>query len=499
MAPVLAMPRFIQRTFTAFKARVSARIVALTVPSWGHAEYFEHTFANYVKEGYKRNEIIYACINATSRTAASVALIVHQAKDDLALPDSDLQKLLKRPNPMMTEYEYWIWTITFLMLAGVSYWQKIRDGSGRVIEMWPIRPDYVRPAISDQAGLTEYRIWMNGIEIETIPARDMVIFKLPDPMDLFGRQSPLEIIARTADVDNSLTDLLKVLMQRGAMPMGILTTKQRLTDDAAADIRRRWEERYSGYNNWTSPAVLDSEATYQRTGMTMNEMHFSELDGRAETRICMVYQIPPILIGATFGLQRSTFSNYQEARRQWWEDSLSALYKQFADGIQNQLVPDFEDDVIVKWDFSKVPALQDERDARWTRALAAVEKGVITVNMGLKEMGLPTVGKEGDVFLRSSSTVAVPNNAADDELSTTGDVSTNAADEQAQRDELRAAVQGKALTTISAEAIVPVKIIGAPLPTKKATAVDPFKQAEIDRMFEMYKTLKNGKHAGVVA
>lgn len=405
------------RISTAIKARVTQRIVALMQPTWPYGvrpEYWDRTFENYVKEGYKKNEIIYACVNTTANTASSVALRVHDRESDVLMPDHPLQLLINRPNRMMSEYDFWSWSLTDQMLGGVAYWQKIRNQAGQVIEMWPIRPDYVKPDVEVNAGLTDYRIRINGIDLESVARTDMVSFPLPDPLNLFDHLSPVEVISRTADVDNSITDFIKMLMERGAMPPGILSSKLKLRDGDVEDIRRRWAERYGGYANWMQPAVLDSDATYQRIGLTMDEMQFEGLDGRNETRICMVYQIPPILVGGTFGLSRSTFSNYAEARKQWWEDSLSGKYKKLLDGLQTQLADEYKDQPVLKWDFSNVSALQESRDGTWTRATTAFTNSVITRNEARKEMGLPDVGAEGDVFLQSNMVTPLENNPEDD-------------------------------------------------------------------------------------
>lgn len=437
------------------KARINQRIVALMLPTWANGaspDYWDRTFENYVKEGYRRNEIIYACVNVTANTAASIALQVHARKDDILLPDHPLQLLLNRPNRMMSQYDFLWWTLAYQMLAGVAYWQKIRNQAGEVIEIWPLRPDYVRPHLDENGGgLLGYRIKINGIELEELPLEDVLVFRLPDPLNFFGQQSPVEIISRTADVDNSLTDLYKMLMQQGAMPMGVLSSKLKLRDGDVEDIRRRWSERYGGYSNWMSPAVLDSDASYQRIGLTMQEMQAESLDGRNETRICMVYGIPPILIGGTFGLSRSTFSNYAEARRQWWEDSLSGKYKKLLDNLQTQLADLYADTPILKWDFSAVAALQEERDGRWTRASAAFTAGIIMRNEARKEMGLPDVGAEGNVFIQSIAVTEVQNNPADD-APTSSDVGEVAEDEQPVR-------QPKALVVVPDEKAEPVVVM----------------------------------------
>lgn len=466
------------------KVRAATRVVALTIPTWIGGQrptYFDRTYENYVKEGYKKNELIYAAINATANTAASVALRVHDKANGEELKDHPLRKLIERPNPLLSEYDFWYTTIIVLKLSGICYWEKQRNQTSDVIGLWPVRPDWVAPIRTQNKGIESYQISIGGVDVGQVAAENMIVFRLPDPLDLlFGHTSPIEVLARVADVDNSLTDFLKMFMERGATPPAVLTTKAtKLRDEQVADIRRRWAERYSGALNWLVPAVLDNDVTYQRIGLTFKEMEFSGIDSRDEARIFMVLQVPPIIVGALVGLMRSTFSNYGEARRAWWEDVLKALYKKLADVINAMLAPDFGDGIEARWDFSDVPALQEEVNRRWDRATHAWDAGLITRNMALEEIGKENVGAEGDVFKLSMADVSLPDDRTDNTPAGVKPVGTRKPpqedDEPAEEQEDKAAE--------------PVKPKGEPLTGDEATEVAPFTEDEIDDMFDLYQKL----------
>src|SRR4051812_44747958 len=63
--------------------------------------YTDHTFEKYVSQGYTRNELIFACIDRTAKTAAQVKPKVYRKRDNEHLPTHPLQLLLERPNPLM--------------------------------------------------------------------------------------------------------------------------------------------------------------------------------------------------------------------------------------------------------------------------------------------------------------------------------------------------------------------------------------------------------------
>jgi hypothetical protein len=169
-----------------------------------------------------------------------------------------------------------------------------------------------------------------------------------------------------------------------------------------------WRERYGGFKNWVDPMVLDSDATYQRLGLNFQEMHFEVLDERDETRICMVLKVPPIIIGTTAGLRRSTYANYGEARKSFWEDGLIPQFKRIRDRAQGDLAAEFGADVDLQWDYSDVPALQEDRKARWDMAKQALAAGGITRNEYRLKLDYPEDPIRGDVYLVPTTVTEVP-------------------------------------------------------------------------------------------
>lgn len=292
-----------------FRLRKELRAMQLRGWEEGKPSYSSVKFEAMVRSGYRKNELIFACIAKTAKTASQVALRVYDKKTGKEIPDHPLRKLISAPNSEMAEYDFWSANVIYENLAGVAYWEKERSAAGRVVGLWPLRPDWISPVKSSTDFISHYVYEIPGTFMKTvIPKEDVLAFKKFDPLNLYRGWPPVAVAARVGDVDNSSTDFIKLFWERGGVPAGILTTVQHLQDAQVATIRRRWEKRYGGFKNWLSPAVLDADAKYQKTGLTFSEMGFEVLDERNEARICMVLDVPPILVGAAVGLKRATYS-----------------------------------------------------------------------------------------------------------------------------------------------------------------------------------------------
>lgn len=385
------------------------KVAASIMSSWEsrQAVYPSPNFTSMVKNGWRKNELIFSCISKTANTAAQVELSV-MGSDGSAKEDHPLKELIEHPNPYMTEFDLWASVIIYTKLAGRAIFEKERSNGGDVIRLWPLRPDWVTIIPGSQNTIAEYRFQPTGVtEPARLDPKDVLDFKVFDPFGLFQNWPPAAVASRVGDIDNTTTDYIKIFYEKGGVPPGLLKTRQRLVDSQVDVIRRRWRERYGGYEKWSEPAVLDMDAEYQKTGLSFTEMGFDVLDARNESRICMVLDVPPVLVGAKIGLDRATYANYKEARGAWWEDSLMPLYMSYQDTIETQLAPEFGSPD-TGWNFTRVAAFQEARESRWKRATEALRIGGITINEFCDEVGLPDKGPAGDVYLRTAATIEVP-------------------------------------------------------------------------------------------
>lgn len=376
------------------------KAVANMLPTWqeGEATYTPVNFESMVKHGWRKNELIFACISKTANTAASVKLIVKAKSTDKDIKDHPLKQILSKPNPFMSEFDLWASIIIYQKLAGLAYFEKERARGGQVIGLWPLRPDWVKPIKSSKKFIGGYKYCVPGMPEQTLKSEDVLDFKMFDPLNMYSGYAPVAVAARVGDVDNQVTDYLKLFFEKGGTPPGILTTKQKLVDAEVANIRRRWSERYGGIQGWLEPAVLDSDATYQQIGSSFKDMGFDTIDARNEARICMVLDIPPIIVGTKFGLDRGTYSNYREARTAWWEDSLIPQYVHLNNEVLNDLVPEFGDNIYTEWDYSEVPALRQDDTSKWDTAIRAYAGTSITLNQFYDRIGLDEAGPDGDKY-----------------------------------------------------------------------------------------------------
>lgn len=405
-----------------------------TFPTWrqGDPIFPLVNFDTFVADGYNRNELVYACISLVASNAATAPLKAWKLEDNNRVPvDFPLIELLKKPNPRQSRYEFFEMIDTFLNLEGNAFTVKLPD------EHWLARPDRMRQVIRDSELVGYVYIREDYGRIPFLPD-EVIHAKMPnpgDPYDGMGRGlPPLNVAARATDVDNKATDFLSAFFKNAAVPYGMLTTKNILEDDEVTRIRARLSEQYAGSNRWHEMMILDAEASYQKLGADISEIAWPDLRKVTETRICMAFKVPPIMVGAQAGLEHSTFSNMEQSEKALWNQKIIPDNERVASAFTNAYADALPEGVFLAHDYSEIEALQESRNDMFKRAQQGAVGGWITVNDARAEVDLPPV-PGGDIFLRTLMMQAVDATAPVEELTEEDDESQEEPEEEPEEDD----------------------------------------------------------------
>ena len=391
------MPSF----FGLFNRKQAEQEIGATVPlTYGleQALYSDTTYLNFAKEGYGKNEIVHACIRELATSAANPRYMIEVPSVDggmIELEKGDLPELLKNPTPSQDFYEWIELLITYLMVSGNVYVLKQRLKTTKIKSLFLLRPDRITINAGSE-GPTSYTYEIGSSEYK-IPADEIAHLSLPNPSeDLYGL-SPLHVLARSVNLDLNMTDYAKVFFQNAGIPSGLLKIKRRLqSQEEASIIRSRWRSQFGGKNNFHHVAIMDDDAEYQAMASPMKDLALSELHNVTEARICSVFGVPPILIGANAGLERATYSNYREARFSFNAETLQPLIHKIVRFLNKHVASEFPNQGQFAVDQSSLTEMIDDKESNTTRALNLFDKGMITLNEARELVGISAV-TDGDV------------------------------------------------------------------------------------------------------
>lgn len=367
---------------------------------------------------YRRNEIVYAAIRAKTTAAIDPRLLIEQRSAGSEWKEIDghpLRRLLMRPNDTMDEAGFHAAAIASRDIAGRFYAEIVRGQNTLPIELHPLNPSKVTPIPGEKGRTVSYQFRDGSTKI-TIPAKNMIDWKYYDPINRYQGLSPLAVALGSIDADNAQTDFTREFFNNAGVPSGMIKIKGRTINETEADlIKAKWRQRFG--RNWGGQhdiAVMDENAEYEKMGANLDELQSEILREFTETRVCMVFGVPPLIIYAFAGLKRATYSNLKEALPGFWDTTMSPLLKEWRTFLAWRLLPEFADPALIfgerirlNWDMSQVSALQDDVEAVYNRGEKAFRAGGITLNQYRMMLG-QAPDPAGDYYLRLVAYVPFP-------------------------------------------------------------------------------------------
>lgn len=369
----------------------------------GRAALPDSKYETFAREGYAKNELVYACIEELSTSAAEPSMQVRR-RGEWRKEGEPVLDLLNRPNPFMDRFEFWATVIMHRSIAGNAYALKVRSGSGRPVELWLMRPDRVKVIPSKANYIARYE-YDTGDGAVAIPVEDVIHFKTRNPIDQFYGMPPLMAAAARVDIDNYMRDFVKKYFQSAGVPAGLLNVKGNLEPGSKDEIKNRWRNDYGGPSGWHNLLIIDqNEASF--TPMTSNlgagGLVVPELDQVNEARIAMVFGVPLTIIGARLGVASSSYANKRSDRESFWDEHLAPLYKELQGRLNLSLRNDFPGIEEIAFDLSDVRALQEDMDKIHARLRSDLNAGGITIEEFRLATGRQPKAEEGTYLIPSN-------------------------------------------------------------------------------------------------
>lgn len=221
------------------------------------------------------------------------------------------------PNPELTSFELRENIVGHLITWGWAYCEIEFDGAGRRRALWPLRPDRMEQTLTEdnerlfvytlpsgqRLALPRWRVWVvRGWSLEAWAANSLI--------DVGREAIGLGVAAEDYGARFYAND---------SRPGGILKSSKGLRPDAAANLKRSWEEAFGGLSNRHRVAVLEDGIEWQQIGIAPENAQFLETRKYQRSEIAGLMRVPPHKIG---DLERATFSNIEQQEISYANDVL---------------------------------------------------------------------------------------------------------------------------------------------------------------------------------
>lgn len=326
-------------------------------------------------------------------------------------------RLLERPNRYYSGVLMMMAVVIDLYCTGNAYIVKVRNGAGRVVELWPIPKRFMRPDWPDDGSvfISRYIYTVDGVDYE-IPVRDVIHLRDGiDPLNPRVGLSKLASLLREIYTDDEAANFSAALLTNLGVPGVVIAPSNTGGVVGRTDpegVKTAFMDKFGG-DKRGEPLVLTAPTDVKVLSFSPEQMNLKELRRVPEERISGVLGVSAIVAGLGAGLDRSTFTNFGEARKAAYEESVIPLQRLMSAEFDVQLLPEFASEQQIEregldtgFDLRNVRALQEAAADVWRRTESAATRGLLMRSSFKRAIGEP-VAEDG-----SDDVYVIPNNFA---------------------------------------------------------------------------------------
>lgn len=254
--------------------------------------------------------------------------------------------VLEDPWPGGTTQDLLIRMIQDADLAGNSYWT-LHEG-----ELVRLRPDWVDIVLAPRAfrgGVLGYRCigylyseggYGVGEAVPLLPDEVCHFAPIQDPLATYRGMSWLTPVLREASNDRAMSRHQAKYLENAATPNMIIKYDASTTPERFEKWKRLIDQGSRGVENAYKTLHLAAGADATVVGSDLEQMAFTAVQGRTETRLAAAAGVPPVIVGFAEGLQGSSLNagNFAAARRRFADMTLHPLWQNAAGSLQ-QIIP----------------------------------------------------------------------------------------------------------------------------------------------------------------
>ena len=277
--------------------------------------------------------------------------------------------------------------MTYLCIGGNVYYHKRRNAAGAVVDLKPYSDANFAPVLDDYGNIRAYH-YNNGSTTWEIPKDDVVHIRgfWVDPAISYAGGSPIVLASTTIESYNEASGTIFSIHKNDAMPKTLVIYDEEMSPDQVSLAERSFKRKYGGERRG-SVGHMWGVKSVQRLALDYNELGMESTFSQYEARICGVFRVHPIIAYTYAGIMSSTYSNAEQASKDFTDMVRVPLWNMIADQINEQLaIPDFG--VEVGFDLSTVEALKPSAESQRATALQAYQVGVMTLNEARETFGL---------------------------------------------------------------------------------------------------------------
>ena len=342
-------------------------------------------------EGYERSIWTFKSVEAISKHASTLPVQIGRGGDERefeeVLEDHPLLRLLnKQANPLETGDVFKKRLSAQLLLSKKGVFiEKTKSRGGVLVRLDLLPPDRVQIVPDDEnaAYVKHFEFTDYNGHIRELKPEKVIWIRDPHPTDPFCGVTPLEAAGLSVDLDVKARTYNIAFIDNDGRPGGIVGIDLDGVDAAEVDrIQKRLAPGAHNAGQLTLVGTGPGGVTYVDTSARPREMAYETLSSTAKNEILSAFGVYESVIG---NASERTFNNADREEWNFWAHTELPHLNLIASAFD----PDLPDDWVIRFDTSRVQALEFPRRQAREEARAEWEAGLITIDEYRQIAGRP--------------------------------------------------------------------------------------------------------------
>lgn len=337
----------------------------------------------------------YACMRAIAEWVSEIPLILQKKTTVdgelqwITLSEHPLIDLLARPNadtPFPELLNRWVLS---LLATGNGYMLYTPEDK----ELWNCKSSFVKVKANEFGQITGYHIANRGQSFD-LESAQVIHVRLANPTGDYYGVPPSQIVRNTILTRLYLSGYIKNFFLNNALMGTTFSTEHGLTKEEKEKIRKEIKRLYGGHGKAFATAILDHGAKLDRISHNIKDLMPDVLYKLMREEIIAAYGLTHIMISV---MDDMSYANAKIARRVFIENRGLPILRLLESVLNLQLTSQFDKDIRLYFDRTKIPALQEDENEKSKRIVEQYKSQLITLNEGRGQLGYEP-DPEGDEY-----------------------------------------------------------------------------------------------------
>lgn len=249
---------------------------------------------------------VFACTTLIASDVGKLRLRLMQQDTNGVWNETDspaFSPVLRKPNRYQTTHKFVEQWMVSKLTYGNTYVIKERDARNVVVALYILDPTRVTPFVAPD-GAVFYQLGRDDLSGVApvdgpnvfVPSSEIIHDTMVALFHPLCGVSPIFAGALAASQGLTIQQSSDKFFANGSNPGGLLIAPTDMTDDDAADLKKKWTESFSG-DNAGKVAVLSNNLKYEQLGIPANDAQLIEQLKWSAENVCSCYHVPAWMIG----------------------------------------------------------------------------------------------------------------------------------------------------------------------------------------------------------